>query len=109
MNVNFPTSELRVNVDGYSLEYWDEFIEMQKQIFGERWPEMTYCLFARMGFFDSILKKKNQAMTAALAKQWMDLVDEVEKELLITHGREHWDYKMMADSVHLVRVKIRSL
>ena len=94
--------------DDYSVEFWDKYIEIERRIFGKHWPGMTYTMFTKMATFEMNLKNKNQRMTAALTKQWMDLAEEVEKELMITHGKEHWDYEMIANVVRQVKLKIGS-
>ena len=76
-----------------SVDYWDEVLAMERQLVGPHYPTITNALFKK---WDSIGELISDPKQCHLIKEWQQVSKELEKEFVITHGKEHPDYWKIA-------------
>ena len=72
-----------------SVDYWDEVLAMERRLVGPHFPNISNALFKNWAAIGETIMN---GMSRRLAKKWKDLAIEMEKEFVITHGKEHPDY-----------------
>ena len=95
------------NQRAMSVDYWDEVLAMERQLVGPHFPNISNALFKKWAAIGETIMNR---MSRPLAKKWKDLSKELEKEFIITHGKEHSDYyKIVAnlDQMELVTKMMR--
>lgn len=83
------------------VDYWNEVLASDRQISGAHYPTITCELFMK---WLAISEIPTVPMSSSLVKEWLDLTEQLEKELVITHGKENGEYQPMAS--HLDQVKL---
>ena len=71
------------------LDYWDEILALDRQLFGPHFPTITWDLFSK---WMAIVETPKDRMSFSIFNEWKILSEMLEKEVLITHGKENPDY-----------------
>ena len=87
--IYYSSRYLYANKKILSVAYWDEVLTLDRQLVGPHYPKITYDLFKKWAAIGETIMNR---MSRPLAKKWKDLSEELQKELIITHDKEHPEY-----------------
>ena len=87
-----------------TVDYWDRMLKVERQLLGPHFPNITSTLFKKWAFIGKTIDSRTNRSDF---KRWKDMAKEVEKEFLITHGKEHPEYSDMMNNINSVDMMAR--
>ena len=98
---NYCSRSLFKKVTTVTIDFWDKILKVQRQLLGPHSPHITNTLVCK---WNTIKKSYSHPMPTPMVKQWFELSKELERELNITHGRQHPDYNMISTNINDVYI-----
>ena len=89
------------NTRDVDAEHWDKVLVLEQHLVGPHYPTTTYMLYRKWMI---IGKRIVDHKESHLIKKWNILAKELDNEFVITHGKEHRDYRTFVD--HLKEMEI---